>query len=163
MPPKGTADRSVSVTGTIHTGLQVSDLETSRRFYRDLLGFEEVATRVAGDPYLAELVGYPGVELHVAFLRFPASEHVLELLEYRNVPRHPVDTGTANPGTAHLCVSVDDLRAVYRTLRNAGVEFVSEPVLVTSGPNKGRIAVYAKDPDGIRVEFLQLQPVEEID
>jgi lactoylglutathione lyase len=163
MPPKGTADRSVSVTGTIHTGLQVSDLATSLLFYRDLLGFEEVATRVAGDPYLAELVGYPGVELHVAFLRFPASEHILELLEYRNVPRQAVDTGTANPGTAHVCVSVDDLRSVHRTLRDAGVEFVSEPVLVTSGPNKGRIAVYAKDPDGIRVEFLQLRPVEAVD
>jgi lactoylglutathione lyase len=163
MPPKGSAGRSVHVTGTIHTGLQVSDLETSLRFYRDLLGFEEVATRVAGDPYLAELVGYPGVELHVAFLRFPASEHILELLEYRNVPRQAVDTGTANPGTAHVCVSVDDLRSVHRTLRDAGVEFVSEPVLVTSGPNKGRIAVYAKDPDGIRVEFLQLRPVEAVD
>jgi catechol 2,3-dioxygenase-like lactoylglutathione lyase family enzyme len=154
------SDRPVLVTGTIHTGLQVSDLETSLGFYRDLLGFEVTATRVACEPYLAELVGYPGVELHVAFLRFPASEHILELLEYRNVPRQPVDTGTANPGTAHVCVSVDDLRAVHSTLRDAGVEFVSEPVLVTSGPNKGRIAVYAKDPDGIRVEFLQLRPVE---
>ena len=157
------ADRPVRVTGTIHTGLQVSDLEKSLRFYRDLLGFEVTATRVAQEPYLAELVGYPGVELHVAFLRFPASEHILELLEYRNVPRQPVDTGTANPGTAHVCVSVDDLRTVHRTLRDAGVEFVSEPVLVTSGANKGRIAVYAKDPDGIRVEFLQLRPVEEVD
>lgn len=154
---------SVAVTGTIHTGLQVSDLETSLRFYRDLLGFEVVATRVAQEPYLEELVGYPGVELHVAFLRFPASEHILELLEYRNVSRHPVDTGTANPGTAHLCISVDDLRAAYHTLRDAGVEFVSKPVLVTAGPNKGRLAVYAKDPDGIRMEFLQLQPVEEAD
>jgi lactoylglutathione lyase len=163
MPPKGPAGSSVRVTGTIHTGLQVSDLETSLRFYRDLLGFEQVATRVAGDPYLGELVGYPGVELHVAFLRFPASEHILELLEYRNVPRQAVDTGTANPGTAHVCVSVDDLRSVHRTLRDAGVEFVSEPVLVTSGPNKGRIAVYGKDPDGIRVEFLQLRPVEAVD
>jgi catechol 2,3-dioxygenase-like lactoylglutathione lyase family enzyme len=157
------AGRPVSVTGTIHTGLQVSDLEASLGFYRDLLGFEVIATRVASEPYLDELVGYPGVELHVAFLRFPASEHVLELLEYRNVTRHPVDTGTANPGTAHLCVSVDDLQAAYRTLRDAGVEFVSEPVLVTAGPNKGRLAIYAKDPDGIRMELLQLQPVEEID
>ena len=153
----------VRVTGTIHTGLQVSDLEKSLRFYRDLLGFEVTATRVARESYLAELVGYPGVELHVAFLRLPASEHILELLEYRNVSRQPVDTGTANPGTAHLCVSVDDLRAVHRALCDAGVEFVSEPVLVTSGANKGRIAVYAKDPDGIRVEFLQLRPVEEVD
>ncbi len=157
------ADLPIRVIGTIHTGLQVSDLEKSLGFYRDLLGFEVTATRVAREPYLDELVGYPGVELHVAFLRFPASEHILELLEYRNVARQPVDTGTANPGTAHICVSVDDLRAVHRTLRRAGVEFVSEPVLVTSGANKGRIAVYAKDPDGIRVELLQPRPVEELD
>jgi len=157
------ADLPIRVIGTIHTGFQVSDLEKSLGFYRDLLGFEVTATRVAREPYLGELVGYPGVELHVAFLRFPASDHILELLEYRNVARQPVDTGTANPGTAHVCVSVDDLRAVHRTLRRAGVEFVSEPVLVTSGANKGRIAVYAKDPDGIRVELLQPRPVEELD
>lgn len=147
------------IIGIVHTGLQVADLERSLGFYRDLLGLELYATRVAAEPYMEELVGYPGVELHVAFLRLPGTEHVLELLEYRNVPRTAVDTGTANPGTAHICLAVEDLTGLHRALADSGIEFVSDPVIVTAGANEGRMVVYAKDPDGIRVELLQLQPV----
>jgi hypothetical protein len=33
---------------------------------------------------------------------------------------------------------------------------VGEPVLVTSGPNEGRLAVYMIDPDGFRLELLEV-------
>jgi catechol 2,3-dioxygenase-like lactoylglutathione lyase family enzyme len=145
------------VTGSHHTGFHVSDLERSLGFYRDLLGLELLATRVIHDDYVARIVGYPGVELHSAFLRVPGSEHLIELMDYRNVDRRAVDTANANPGTAHLCLTVERLRPLFERLRAAGVEAVSDPVLVTHGPNEGRLAVYLLDPDGIRIELLQLE------
>jgi hypothetical protein len=36
------------------------------------------------------------------------------------------------------------------------VEFVSAPVTPTAGPNTGGRVVYMKDPDGIRVELVQM-------
>ncbi len=148
----------MSVTGCHHTGFQVADLARSLAFYRDLLGFEVVWERVVSVEYLERIVGYPGLEMHQAMLRVPGSEHCLELLDYRNVERTPVDTRTANPGTAHICLIVEDLPGLYARLLEAGVRFVSEPVTPTVGPNTGRLVNYMIDPDGIRVELLQLEP-----
>ncbi|MBF6606053.1 MAG: VOC family protein [Chloroflexi bacterium] len=144
-----------AITRPHHTGLQVRDLERSVAFYRDVLGFEVVFAWNPQAPYIGELVGYPEVDLHAAILRPPDSEVFLELLEYRNVERMPVDTRTANPGTAHTAYFVDDLDALYADLVAKGVESVSAPVTPTIGPNKGGRAVYMIDPDGIRVELIQ--------
>jgi lactoylglutathione lyase len=145
----------MSVVGVWHTGFQVADLDRSLSFYRDLLGFEEVWRRVVTDEYIGTLVGYPGLELHQALLRIPGSDHYLELLDYRDVERTAVDTRTANPGTAHICLIVDDLPGLHDRLHQAGVEFVSPPVVPSSGPNTGGLVVYMCDWDGIRVELLQ--------
>lgn len=149
-----------AVTGSVHTGFQVADLDRSLDFYVGLLGLELRSRHVADAPYLGELVGYPGVELNVAFVGIPGSEHWLELLEYRNVRREAVDPANANPGTAHICLTVTDLRELHERLERAGVEFVSGPVMPTAGINEGRLALYMKDPDGIRVELLQLERVD---
>ena len=143
------------VVGAWHTGFQVADLERSLSFYRDLLGFEEVWRRVVSDEYIGTLVGYPGLELHQALLRIPGTDHHLELLDYRNVERTPVDTRTANPGTAHICLLVSGLEDLYDELRNAGIEFVSPPLSPPFGPNRGGLVAYMSDWDGIRVELVQ--------
>jgi lactoylglutathione lyase len=144
-----------SITRPHHTGLQVANLERSLAFYRDVLGLELVFAWNPQAPYVGELVGYPDVDLHAAILRPPDSDVFLELLEYRNVERHPVDTRTANPGTAHVAFFVEGLDDLYERLVAAGVGAVSAPVTPTIGPNKGGRAVYMIDPDGIRVELIE--------
>ena len=144
-----------SITKAHHMGLQVADLDRSVAFYRDVLGFTVIFAWNPQAEYIRELVGYPDADIHAAVLRLPGSEVVLELLEYRNVERTPVDTGTANPGTAHIAFFVDDLDALYASLTDKGVASVSPPVTPTIGPNRGGRAVYMKDPDGIRVELIQ--------
>lgn len=138
-----------------HTGLTVRSLERSVAFYRDVLGFEEAFAWNPRAPYIAELVGYPTVDLHSAILRIPGSDVFLELLEYRNVEADAVDSGNANVGTAHIAFAVDDLDALYADLTARGVASVSAPVTPTIGPNKGGRAVYMIDPDGFRVELIQ--------
>jgi lactoylglutathione lyase len=144
-----------SVEGVSHFGIQVADLERSIAFYRDLLGLELIAEWVRDQPYIQELVGYPGVELNVAVFRLPGSASFLEILEYRNVQRHAVDPATANPGTAHLCVYVDDLETLHERLAAGGARFVSPIKSPTAGPNTGGKVIYMIDPDGIRVELLE--------
>jgi lactoylglutathione lyase len=141
--------------GVSHFGIQVADVERSVRFYGEILGLEPVTRWVRDQSYIQELVGYPGVELHVAVFRLPYSEAFLEILEYRNVDRRPVDPATANPGTAHLCIYVRDLDALHDRLAAAGVEFVSSVKSPDVGPNSGGKVVYMIDPDGIRIELLE--------
>lgn len=144
----------MTIVGAHHTCYQVADLERSLAFYRDLLGFEQIWQRVNEEEYVRRIVGQPNATLHQAMLRFPGSDHNLELIDYRGVDRTPVDTNPVNPGTAHICLLVRDVRAFYDKLVAAGVASVSEPVAVTSGPNAGRLAVYMIDPDGFRLELL---------
>ena len=150
-----TSSSGGSIEGVSHFGIQVADLAKSIAFYRDLLGLELVAEWVRDQPYIQELVGYPGVELNVAVFRLPGSTSFLEILEYRNVERHAVDAGTANPGTAHLCVYVDDLEGLHERLAAGGAQFVSPIKSPTAGPNMGGKVIYMIDPDGIRVELLE--------
>jgi len=136
-------------------GIQVADLERSLAFYRDILGFEVVFQWNPQAEYIRTITGYPGADIHAAVVRFPGDTGVfLEILEYRDVEKTPVDTRTANPGTAHIAFFVDDCDALYEQLIAKGVRSVSAPVTPTIGPNEGGRAVYMIDPDGIRVEFI---------
>lgn len=144
------------IIGCDHIGIQVRDVERSARFYEDCLGLERVARWSMSQPYVQKVVGYhPDVTLEIALLSIPGSEMFLEILEYQGVDGTPVDPATANPGTAHFCLFVDDLDMLYADLVQKGVEFVSELQTPTAGPNEGGRLVYMKDPDGIRVELVQ--------
>lgn len=143
------------VTGSIHTGLQVENLDRSVEFYTELLGFSERTRRTVTDSYIGEIVGVPGGIIRQAFLDIPGSEHWLELLEYETPNRGRVDPNTINIGTAHLCLEVADLDTMYSRLNEQGVRFLSSPVSPTSGPNVGGRVIYLLDPDDIRIELIQ--------
>jgi lactoylglutathione lyase len=143
------------VVGAHHTAYHVSDLSRSIAFYRDFFGCEVIWERTNAEEYVRRIVGYPEAELHQALMRLPGSDHCLELIDYRGVERTLIDTSPPNPGTAHMCLLVTDLRRFYDDLRAQGVASVSEPVLVGSGVNKGRLCVYMIDPDGFRLELLE--------
>jgi lactoylglutathione lyase len=140
-----------------HTGFTVADLDRSLGFYRDLLGLETVAEQEKEGGYLGAIVGHPDAHVRMAHLRLPGDGHVVELFEYlapEGRAAGPLDP--ADVGTSHLCFVVDDLPTVYDRLRAAGVDsFVSPPVEVDTGINRGGCALYLRDPDGIPVELFQ--------
>ena len=143
------------ITRMHHTGFTVRSLERSIAFYRDVLGFELAFQWNPRASYLAELVGYPGVDLHGAILRLPGTDVCLELLEYRNIEQVPVDMANGNVGNGHIAFNVDNLLELYAELKTKGVKSVSPPVTPTIGPNKGGKAVYLIDPDGFKVELIE--------
>lgn len=140
-----------------HTGYTVADLDRSLGFYRDLLGLEVVAEQTKQGGYLAAIVGHPDAHVRMAHLRVPGDGHVVELFQYlAPAGRRAAGLDPADVGTSHLCFVVDDLPALYERLRAAGVDsFVSPPVEVDTGINRGGCALYLRDPDGIPVELFQ--------
>jgi catechol 2,3-dioxygenase-like lactoylglutathione lyase family enzyme len=149
----------MGITGILHTGLTVSDLDRSLAFYRDLLGLELITQWDSSQPYLRTIVGYPDAELRIALLRLPgptgAAGHHIELLEYRRPRGRRGDADTYNPGNGHVAFMVDDLETTYTELRAKGVRFKSAPVDITHGRNAGGRAVYFFDPDDITLEMIQ--------
>src|SRR3954470_4904888 len=142
------------VTGAHHTSFTVADLGPSLAFFRDLLGLEVVYEREVTADYFGRIVGFPGCVVRAALLRAPGGHHV-ELFEYvepRGAAHRP---RPCDPGSSHLSLLVDDLPALYESLRGRGAAFVSEPVRIESGPNRGGYGVYLSDPNGILLELFQ--------
>lgn len=143
--------------GIHHTGYTVSDLDRSLEFYVGKLGCEIVAQQEKEGGYLAAIVGYPDAHVRMAHLRASGGGgHVIELFEYLSPRGTPAEVEPRNVGASHLCFLVDDLPRVYEELRGKGVDtFVSPPVEVDTGINRGGFGLYLRDPDGITVELFQ--------
>ncbi len=128
----------------------MADLERSKAFYVDLLGLELVREAELSGPAIEEIVGLPGAQMKLAFVRKGAM--MLELFQYLS-PRGRSDTAHRRPcdiGLMHVAFEVEGIERVYETLRDKGVRFVSPPRLVRTAK-----AAYLFDPDGITLEIFE--------
>ncbi|MDO9211379.1 MAG: VOC family protein [Deltaproteobacteria bacterium] len=141
-----------------HTSFTVSDLDRSISFYRNFLGLELISLTGRDPAFSEKVTGIPGANLKIAYLQAPG--HRLELIQYLSPSGEKLDCRTNNIGSAHLAFNVDNLPALYADLKAKGVQFKSKPLEVPAGPNKGTMAVYFTDPDGITLEFLQAPVVK---
>lgn len=143
-----------------HTSFTVADIERSIRFYRDDLGLELVHEQEQANEYTRTFVGYPDAHLKIAQFAIngaehpPSSRHVIELVEYVAPVGEPTHPERYQPGAAHLAFQVDDTRTMHERLSRNGVHFISEPVAITAGVNRGGATVYLEDPDGNTLEFV---------
>lgn len=137
-----------------HVAFPVGDLDRGVRFYVDLLGFQQVVRRQVDGGYLARAMGVTDLEAELAVLRLGGAK--LELIHYHVPSVPPAAPKAGQPGGPHLNLLVDDLQAAHRALSGKGVRFLSDPVPVASGPNQGGCVAFLLDPDGYRVELMQL-------
>ncbi|HEX9945840.1 MAG TPA: VOC family protein [Thermoanaerobaculia bacterium] len=112
--------------------LQVFDMPTSIKFYRDVLGFEVVSTSAPGDRF------------DWALLRLDDAKLMLNTA-YEDHARPPAPdparvAGHADPGLFFGCPDVD---AAYTYLRAQGVD-VEKPAIQDYGMKQ----LYVTDPDG---------------
>ena len=124
-----------------HVGLVVSDLERSRRFYRDALGLEEVPRP-------------PNFAFDGAWFRF--GEYELHLLAEAHTTGGAGQPEAGGPGaerglTHHLAFEVDDLEPACARLARAGVPLVGGPMPRGDGVTQ----VFFRDPDGYVLEYFQ--------
>ena len=146
----------IRVLSTGHTGITVSDLDRSIRFYRDLLQCEVSPPVRAEGPFFETVTGVSGCQIDVAFARVPG--HVIELLCYRNPPSEPSTLRACNPGFMHVCLKVSDLDRVVELVRSAGFEPVGPIQQAHGGPVSGLKVVYVRDPDGVVLELIEEPP-----
>lgn len=150
----------MAVRGTWHASWTVADMERTLPFYTDLLGLEVVHEQVQDNDYTRQLVGVPEARLRVVLLRAPGthagpSGHLIELVEYLHPKGRELDSTPNNVGAAHFAFLVDDVSEMHARLSKAGVTFVSPPVAITQGRNRGGYTCYLRDPDGFTLELMQ--------
>jgi len=114
--------------------LQVFDMPTSIRFYRDLLGFEVAATSPARGPddYDWALLRLDGIELMLN-----------TAYEFDERPSTPAPNRAAAHRDTALFFGCRDLDAAYSYFRTSGLE-LKEPKVAPYGMQQ----LWTSDPDG---------------
>ena len=141
-----------------HISYSVSDLDTSIGFYTLLFDEEPFLRKTWTEEYGSRLCGYANVILEGAFWQLPQGP-VFELLEFKSPGAESVELEIYKAGSSHLGLVCGNLEEEFARLRTAGVTFQSQEVIdIPWGPYKGGRAVFARDPDGIFIELIQLPP-----
>jgi len=138
-----------------HLGICVSDLDASLRFYRDGLGFTEVAAHEVGEEFAA-LMEVEGVRLRS---RMISKDGVtVELLGF-DAPGVTGD-GSRRPmnlrGLTHLSLRVDDVGATAAVVESLGGTVVRATRTTIPMGRSTLEFVYCTDPDGVRIELMDL-------
>ncbi len=140
-------------------GVTVGNVEQTRRFYEDLLGFKIQSPARFEDKAL-KLVGLSGGEYRVSSALIPGTLSRIEFYEFRKVAGpageriipHSVRYRIQDPGAPQFQFRVRDLDHLLEESKRRGVPFVS----VGQKPIErafGRF-VFVTDPDGVLVEFV---------
>jgi catechol 2,3-dioxygenase-like lactoylglutathione lyase family enzyme len=143
------ASRSEAVVS--HVGICVSDLARSLRFYCDGLGFERAEAHAIRNEFAAALEVPKDVVLTSQFIRREGL--AVELLHYQSPPPEGRPSSARNHlGLTHLSFMVPDLEAASARLAACGGTVLEH----TRTAEPGIALVFVADPDGMRVELMQL-------
>lgn len=127
------------VSKLLHTRYRLNDLERSVRFYKDVLGLEEV--RRHKSPRGSELV----------FLKAPESDATIELCHFPS--SGPVEV---QPDLTHLAFEVSSLAEFGQHLARLGLRYSDGPTYKDDG--SGGFA-FIDAPEGYEIELIQRSPV----
>lgn len=131
----------MKMSGLAHVGLFIKDVEVSKKFYTEILGFETI-----------EEVVTPGEDgdTKVAFVK--NGNLVLELVQFPKF--NPVKDGLVD----HFAIAVEDIEACKKALEEKGIEFESDVVVAPGVFPNGSKWVLFRGPDGEHLELTEVAP-----
>ncbi len=141
------------IKGIHHACVILSDMERSLNFYRDKLGLKEVMNlKFDADPVMMDLQG-TNPKQHLVMLE--AGNAHLELIQY--IERQAFRPCPCDFPNMHVCLHVDDIKAVYEKAKQAGIDaFHRQPDFIQgSGTSLDGYGVYFRGPDNEILEFIQ--------
>jgi len=107
------------------------------------------------DPALLNFLGAPTSQVRFSSVRIPGSTLTVEIVEYKDIDRKPVQPRLQDPGAVRLILIVRDIDSLLAHLKTQGVPVVTAGgAPVTLARERAR-AVIVKDPDGFFIELLQ--------
>ncbi len=124
----------ITVTKLLHTRYRVNDLEKTVKFYRDVLGLEEI--RRHKSPRGSELV----------FLKAPQSEELIEICYFPS--SGPVQV---QADLTHLAFEVESLAEFEKHLAALGCQYSDGPHLKENGSG----FAFVDAPEGYEIELMQ--------
>lgn len=124
----------LKVKKLLHTRMRVSDMDQTIAFYTEVLGLEVLERKVSPRGS------------HLAFLRVPDSEELIELCSFP--PSGPVKV---QEDLVHLAFQVESLDQTIAALQRRGIRITDGPTTTSSGSR----FVFIDAPDGYEVELIE--------
>ncbi|MCJ1252396.1 hypothetical protein MMC24_000202 [Lignoscripta atroalba] len=146
-----------AVLAANHTGITVSSLARSLKFWHDILGLPLISQTVLSGPVLSTIVGVSDATINIALLSLP-NGIAIELLEYKD---NGVDVRQYKPrscdvGSVHVALNVTGLDVLVEKMREVDWVPLGEVQLVTGhGVLEGWKLCYCRGPDGETVELME--------
>jgi lactoylglutathione lyase len=122
------------VTRLLHTRYRVNDLECTVKFYREILGLEEIKRHKS--PRGSELV----------FLKAAGSEEQIEITFFPG--SGPVQV---QPDLTHLAFEVESLEEFAKHLARHGLKYTDGPATTSTGT----VFAFIDAPEGYEIELIQ--------
>lgn len=145
------------VTKVEAVGITVKDMNTSLKFYTEVLGFKKVSDTECNGTEFEKLQGVFGLNIRVA--RLQLGDEFIELTDYlttggRSIPE---DAKSNDLFFQHIAIVVSDMEKAYQLVKKYNVEYVSTSpqTLPKSIPAaEGIKAFYFHDPDDHNLELI---------
>ena len=153
------AQESTFATEVIDLGMVVSDIDKSLKFYKDVIGFEEiegfkVPAQFALDTGLANKLP---LDVRVLVLGKGEKATKLKLMQFKTAPGARVDNTFIHSsyGFRYLTIAVKDVNTAVARAEKAGTKPIAKcPVPLPEGFPAGVALANYRDPDGNLVELV---------
>ena len=130
----------------------VNDLEKTRDFWINLLGFNLHIEAKEESPYIDELLAMKDPSLTTAKL-IDSKGFIIELLKFENYQVGNSWSGDLNTtGLTHIALTVDNLDELVDRLKKENYQTLSE---IKTSPNKKVKVLFVKGPEAIMLELVQ--------
>jgi catechol 2,3-dioxygenase-like lactoylglutathione lyase family enzyme len=140
-----------------HLGHCVADLDRSRRFYVEVLGFEPLREITPPDSPSDQLLRLsPPIGMTACYLRRDGL--VLELLHFGGEGAQPLPARERvmnEPGLTHISVSVDDIPTTCARIDEYGGDVLTDTDI--------GFGIFVRDPDGQLIELLPMTYRDSLD
>ena len=134
-----------------HTGIVVNDLPLAIYFYRDLLGLKIIKRTDEKNHFIKRVCGIDEAGLTTVKMAM-RDGGIIELLYYRSHLSGRPSGEIYRPGLSHIAFTVKDLEVIYRTLSEAGIQFISAPLISSDRRTK---VVFCRDFQGNFIELVE--------
>jgi catechol 2,3-dioxygenase-like lactoylglutathione lyase family enzyme len=130
----------------------VNDLEKTKNFWINTLGFNPHVTTVEQSPYIDELLSIKDPGLTTVKL-IDSNGFIIELLKFENYQVNNSWSGDLKTtGLTHIALTVDNLELLVDNLNKQNYPILSE---IKTSPNNKVKVVFVKGPEGIMLELVQ--------
>jgi lactoylglutathione lyase len=140
------------MTNIRHTGIVVTNIDNSIKFYNQYFGFEVKKDMLERGDYIDNFCSLKGVNVRTVKMALE-NGNMIELLDFVSHPEDNLDKKINQIGCTHIALTVDDLDSLYDRMKTDGVHFNCAP---QSSPDGMAKATFCRDPDGTFIELVEI-------